>query len=98
MTTKGKIVLTILILGIAAFGVFRWKDKLAPQTSNQQVSINVDEVKKAVQAAKNPPVQDIPLLAGTNAATLVDRSAIPAVTGVSDYAKSTKDGKVMVEF
>src|SRR5262245_2184587 len=98
MTTRGKIALTLLVLAVAGFGVFRWSDKLMPKGKSQQVSINVDEVKKAVQAAKNPPAPDIPLLAGTNVASLVERSAIPAVTGVSDYAKSMKDGKVVVEF
>jgi len=31
MTTRGKIVLTILILGIVGFGMYRWWDKIAPQ-------------------------------------------------------------------
>ncbi len=31
MTAKGKIVLTILILAVVGFGVWRWKDKLLPQ-------------------------------------------------------------------
>jgi NitT/TauT family transport system substrate-binding protein len=30
MTTRGKIVLTLLILGVAAFGAYKWWDKLAP--------------------------------------------------------------------
>lgn len=97
MTTRGKIVLTILLLGIVGFGMYRWWDKIAPKGKTEHVSVNVDEIKKAVQAAKTPPA-DIPLLAGTNAAVLVDRSSIPAVTGVSDYAKSTKDGKLVIEF
>ena len=57
----------------------------------------MDEVRKELKAVKEAPA-DIPLLIGTNAATLVDRSGIPAVTGVSDYAKPTKDGKPVVEF
>ena len=97
MTTRGKIVLTILLLGIVGFGMYRWWDKIAPKAKSDRVSLNVDEIKKAVQAAKTPPA-DIPLLAGTNAATLVDRSSIPAVTGVSDYAKNMKDGKLIIEF
>jgi NitT/TauT family transport system substrate-binding protein len=97
MTTRGKIVLTILFLGVVGFGVYRWWDKIAPSTKSQTHSVNVDEVRKAIQAAKEPPV-DVPLLIGTNVASLVDRSGIPAVTGVSDYAKATKDGKPVVEF
>lgn len=98
MTARGKFVVTILILGIAAFGAWRWWDKIAPRTRTEVRSIDVDEVRKAVQEARTPPSEDIPLLIGTNTATLVDRSAIPAVTGVSDYATETKDGKIVVRF
>jgi ABC-type nitrate/sulfonate/bicarbonate transport system substrate-binding protein len=41
---------------------------------------------------------DIPLLIGTNVASLVERSGVPSVTGVSDYKKNMKDGKLIVEF
>src|SRR5258708_953653 len=97
MTTRGKIFLTILFLGVVGFGVYRWWDKIAPVTKTETHHINVDEVKKSIQAGREAPA-DIPLLIGTNAAALVDRSAIPAVTGISDYAKPTKDGKPIVEF
>src|SRR3954462_8585645 len=97
MTTRGKIILTILLLGVVGFGVYRWWDKIAPKGKGEHISLNVDEIKKAVQAARETPA-DVPLLAGTNAATLVDRSAIPTVTGVSDYAKANKDGKMVIEF
>src|SRR5215469_5618372 len=97
MTTRGKIVLTILFLGIVGFGVYRWWDKIAPQTKPQNQSIDVAKVKQDI-AKVHEAQADIPLLIGTNAATLVERSGIPAVTGVSDYAKPTKDGKPIVEF
>ena len=97
MTTRGKIVLTLVFLGVVGFGVYRWWDKIAPSTKTQTHSVNIDEVRKAVQAARETPA-DIPLLIGTNAASLVERSGIPAVSGVSDYAKATKDGKLIVEF
>src|SRR5581483_8051344 len=99
MTTRGKLVLTVLILGVVGFGVYRWWDKIAPQTRPQNVSVDVIQVKKDIDAAKaaaNPA--DIPLLAGTNAATLVQRSGIPSVSGVSDYTKPMKNGKPIVEF
>ena len=89
--------MTILLLAVVGFGVFRWWDKIAPQVSPQRLSINVDEVKKAVQASRVDPAS-IPLLAGTNAATLVERSGIPAVSGVSDYSKESKEGKLVVKF
>src|SRR5262245_11468019 len=97
MTTRGKLVLTFLLLGIVGFGMYRWWDKIAPKSRPEVRSVDVGEIKKAVEAAKATP-QDIPLLAGTNPATLVQRSAIPAVSGVSDYVKNTKDGKLIVEF
>jgi NitT/TauT family transport system substrate-binding protein len=97
MTTRGKIVLTILLLGVVGFGLYRWWDKIAPQTKPQSQSIDVAKVKQEIAKAHEAPT-DIPLLIGTNPASLVERSGIPAVTGVSDYAKPTKDGKPVVEF
>lgn len=89
--------MTILLLGVVGFGVFRWWDKIAPQSKSQTRMVNVDEVQRALKEAKAVPA-DIPLLIGTNPAALVERSGIPAVTGVSDYAKNMKDGKLVVEF
>jgi NitT/TauT family transport system substrate-binding protein len=97
MTTRGKIILTILLLGVVGFGVYRWWDKIAPQSKPQNQSIDVAKVKQQIEEGKKTPV-DIPLLIGTNAATLVERSGIPAVTSTSDYKKETKDGKLIVQF
>ncbi|MEI6782418.1 MAG: phosphate ABC transporter substrate-binding/OmpA family protein [Verrucomicrobiota bacterium] len=97
MTTRGKIVLTFIVLAVVGFGVYRWWDKIAPQSKPQNVSVDVAKVKEDIAKAKAVPA-DIPLLAGTNAATLVERSGIPAVSGVSDYKKAMKDGKIVVEF
>ena len=46
MTTRGKLVLTIILLGVVGFGVYRWWDKIAPQTRPQNVSIDVAKVKE----------------------------------------------------
>ena len=89
--------MTILLLGVVGFGVFRWWDKIAPKTRPQNQSVDVARVKEEIERAKAVP-SDIPLLIGTNPAALVERSGIPAVSGVSDYVKSTKDGKLVVEF
>ena len=97
MTTRGKIVLTIILLGVVGFGVYRWWDKIAPQSRPQNQSIDVAKVKRTIEEGNRVPT-DIPLLIGTNAATLVERSGIPAVSGVSDYTKAAKDGKLVVEF
>ena len=97
MTTRGKILLTVVFLAIVGFGVYRWWDKIAPQMRQQSTPIDVSKVREEIAKAKATPT-DIPLLIGTNPATLVERSSIPAVTGVSDYAKAQKDGKQIVEF
>src|ERR1051326_4467317 len=97
MTTRGKIVLTIIVLAVVGFGVYRWWDKIAPQSAPLNQSVDVAKVKQEIEKAK-AAAADIPLLIGTNAATLVERQGIPAVTGVSDYTKATKDGKLVVQF
>jgi len=61
MTTRGKIVLTILLLGVVGFGMYRWWDKIAPQTRPQNQSINLAKVKQDLDELKRPPT-DIPLL------------------------------------
>jgi NitT/TauT family transport system substrate-binding protein len=97
MTTRGKIVLTIIILGVVGFGMYRWWDKIAPQMKPQSQSVDMRKLKEDLGHIKETPT-DIPLLIGTNAATLVERSMIPPVTGTSDYARNMKDGKLVVEF
>ncbi|HTI71138.1 MAG TPA: phosphate ABC transporter substrate-binding/OmpA family protein [Candidatus Limnocylindria bacterium] len=102
MTARGKLVVTLLILAVAGFGMWRWWDKIAPAAASQNPSVDTAAVKKALDANKPAPApaQDITgkLLAGTNAVSLVDGSSIPAVSGVSDYDKTLKDGKLVVEF
>jgi NitT/TauT family transport system substrate-binding protein len=101
MTARGKIILTLLILGVVGFGVYRWWDKIAPAGRSSQVSVNPQEVKNALAASKPAPAAaDVAntLLAGDKAVSLVDGSTIPPVSGVSDYDKPMKDGKLVVEF
>src|SRR6187401_2226316 len=103
MTARGKIVLTIIILAVVGFGVYRWWDKIAPAGKSQQVSINPQDLKKTLDAAKPAAAQSTAdvtskLLAGDKAVSLVDGSAIPPVTGLSDYDKPMKDGKFIVQF
>ena len=50
MTTRGKIVLTILLLGVVGFGVYRWWDKIAPKGRGEHISLNVDELWKRIDA------------------------------------------------
>lgn len=107
MTTRGKIILTLLVLGFLGFGAYRWRDKIAPpptQTSNP--SVNPQEIKKAMDAqnaqskSAAPKESDVTskLLAGDKAASLISDSTIPPVTGTSDYDKPMKNGKFVVQF
>lgn len=112
MTARGKAVLTILILAIVGFGAYRWWDKIAPQARPTTPSIDPQAVQEALQrqqqqaaaaAASTAPTagnEDVTgrLLAGDAAVSLVDGSAIPPVSGVSDYDKPMKDGKLVVQF
>ncbi len=102
MTARGKLVVTILILAVVGLGVWRWWDKIAPASPPSSVSVDTAAVKKTLDAQKPtaPAAADITskLLAGTNVASLVDGSSIPAVSGVSDYDKKMKNDKMVVEF
>lgn len=99
MTARGKIVLTLLILAVVGVGVWRWKDKIIPPAKPSQVSINPQEVKKQLDAAKPHP-DDITkvLLAGDKPADVIQAQGIPPVTGVSDYVKPMQNGKLVVQF
>jgi predicted negative regulator of RcsB-dependent stress response len=87
MTTKAKVLITIVLLAVAGVSVYQWRDKLIP-TGKQQNSVNPADVQKAIaQTTPGTPagagsVADVTkkLLAGTNAVSLVDGSSIPAVT------------------
>src|SRR6266542_1551045 len=102
MTTRGKLVLTLLILAVVGFGVYRWWDKIAPAGKSQQASGKFQELKKSLDAKPSPEktAADVAskLRAGSKAVSLVDGSAILRVSGVSAYDKSIKDGKFIVQF
>jgi len=102
MTGRGKFVVTILILAVVGFGVYRWWPQIAPAGKPSNVSVDPVALKKTLDAAKAQPSDDAAvmskLLAGTNAVSLIGESAIPPVTGVSDYDKPMKDGKLVVKF
>ena len=99
MTSRGKFILTVLLLAVVGFGVYRWWDKIAPSSRQNVVSLDPIAVKNAL-AGKNSDAATVAgkLLAGDKAVSLVDGSAIPAVAGVSDYDKTMKDGKLVVQF
>jgi NitT/TauT family transport system substrate-binding protein len=103
MTTTAKIVLTIAIIGGLAVGAYRWRDQLAPKGQPATQSVDPAAVKQAIAQA-NAPTTDATaavlskLLAGTNAAAAIGASTIPPVAGTSDYDKTTKNGKLVVQF
>jgi NitT/TauT family transport system substrate-binding protein len=107
MTARGKLVLTILILAVVGFGMYRWWDKIAPAGRASQVSINPQDIQKQLANTAAPAAPTAAaaisnvtskLLAGEKSVSLVDGSAIPPVSGVSDYDKPMKDGKMIVQF
>jgi NitT/TauT family transport system substrate-binding protein len=101
MTTRGKLVLTLILLAVVGYGTYRWWDKIAPAGKSAVQSVNPDNFKKSQSGGGGGSVPaDITskLLAGTNAVSLVDGSAIPPVAGVSDYDKPMKNGKLVVQF
>lgn len=104
MTTRGKVVLTLLILAVAGFGTYRWWGKIAPTGKPAVPSVDPQAVKREMAATsaaaqqKPPPDISSKLLAGDKAVSLVDGSAIPPVAGVSDYDKPMRDGKLVVQF
>ena len=55
MTARGKIVLTIIILAVVGLGVAAGGTKSLPKAGPTTQSLNIDEVKKAVEAAKAVP-------------------------------------------
>ena len=54
MTTRGKIVLTVILLAVVGFGMYRWWDKIAPHSKSQNVSVDVAKVKEEIAKAKMP--------------------------------------------
>ena len=61
MTTRGKILLTVILLAVVGFGVYRWWDKIAPQSRPQNQPIDVAKVKQQIEEGRRAPT-DIPLL------------------------------------
>ena len=102
MTKTAKTLLTVVILAAIGFGVWRWKDKLAPAavtTTIDQAAVKQQlDAQKAALAAQATPDVTSKLLAGTNAAPLVAAANLPPVKGTSDYDRPMKNGKMVVQF
>jgi NitT/TauT family transport system substrate-binding protein len=105
MTLQGKVLIALVAVVIVGIGCWRWWDKIAPAPQASTPSINVKDINKKIADAgasvkKAVSQSDVlgKLLKGTNDATLVDSVTIPAISGISAYEKSTKNGKVLVRF
>ena len=110
MTMKGKILIAVAVIAVLGIGGYRWKDKLFPAAQSSNPSINVNALKdklnsmgsNVMAAVKSTPKEEVDinskLLAGTNSVSLIGESAIPPVTAVSAYDKTTKNGKMLVKF
>jgi len=97
MTTKGKLLLTILILAIAGFGIWNWKDKIFPAAQNAVPSLTKEDLQDKPATRTQEEASKF-LLAGDKEAKTVAGSAIPTVTGVSAYTKAEKNGALVVQF
>lgn len=105
MTTKGKLLITILVLALLGWGIFRWKDQLFPEpgqphpAGTSATAAAGTSGEKAV-SEKIGDVQAIisKLLAADREAQAVGTSSIPPVKGVSAYKLEQFNGKPLIVF
>lgn len=106
MQTRGKVILTLMVIALVGFAVWRWYPKFFPEKKNELAGVDTKAVKAALAnetaTVETPvattPKTPAPLLAGDKEAKVIGSSMLPAVTGVSDYTKSMKNGRVVVKF
>jgi NitT/TauT family transport system substrate-binding protein len=88
MTAKGKIVLTVLILAVVGFGVWRWKDKLLPKPGTTQNAPGAP----AANANAGAAAPAAPLQAAEVVETMMETPKLPAA-----LPYQPKDNTVAVE-
>ncbi len=95
MTTKGKIVLTLLILGVLGFGVWKWLPQLTSQGSNPPTAsqtsapgqTRTESVTATVQAAELVETQsEVPKLAASGAYQPKDNTVEIELSEYAGYA------------
>jgi len=87
MTTKGKIVLTLLILGTLGFGVWKWLPQLTSQSPNSPTASQTSDLGKA---------RTEPAAASVQAAELVEtQTEVPKLAASGAY--QPKDNTVEIE-
>jgi NitT/TauT family transport system substrate-binding protein len=82
---RGKLLLTLIIIGVIGGAIWRFWDKVAPTGKENTPTAVVSDL-------------TLKLLKGTNVAMMVNATNIPPVKGTSDYKKETFDGKMLVRF
>lgn len=101
MNALGKLLVTGIVVLIAGLFTWRYWDKMFPKEKPTIQPVNMAEMQNAL---KNPnanvatPASAPTLLAGDKEAKLVTATEIPKVSGISDYTKSMKNGKILVKF
>jgi len=103
MTTKGKLFITILVLALLGWGIFRWKDQLFPDPAKQHAAQAGTAAGASGTAAVSEKIGDMQaiiskLLAADREVQTVGASAIPPVKGVSAYKLEQFNGKPLVVF
>ncbi len=95
MTTKGKIVLTLLILGVLGFGVWKWLPQLTSQSPNSPTAsqtsapgqTRTESVTATVQAAELVETQsEVPKLAASGAYQPKDNTVEIELSEYAGYA------------
>jgi len=94
MTAKGKFLITIIVLGLLGFGIFRWKDQLFPAPGGAQAP----GAKPVTEKIGDMQAIISKLLAADREAQAVGAAAIPPVKGVSAYKLDQFNGKPLVIF
>jgi len=107
MTTKAKILLTVIVVALLGAGIFRWKDQIFPDPNKQSAQVSAAaQANQAGQAVANAVTSKIvdaqaiisKLLAADKEAVAIGASAIPAVKGVSNYKLPEFNGKPLIVF
>lgn len=103
MTSKGKLLITILVLALLGWGIFRWKDQLFPEPGKPHTAGATAAAGATGEKAVSEKIGDMQaiiskLLAADRDAQAVGTSSIPPVKGVSAYKLEQFNGKPLVVF
>ncbi len=101
MTSKAKLLITLIVLGLLGWGILRWKDQLLPEPGQRAAAPAATTPTGAKTVSdKITDMQTIvsKLLAADRETHEVGASAIPPVKGVSGYKLQEFNGKPLIIF